>query len=218
MLTFGLQINEAEAAEQIVDFLVSKFSRIIRDMVGPVKEKVARQIDFLIRNSPEYESLLSDDTHSLHGQLGVVNPENFMNAMISTITDNVNVETIPFTRRGDSFDGGMLVQVLLADFSDVLSIAGASFPSKGGNVDWLRWLLLGGASELINTHFYLGGRNFTHWSRTGLGIMAKSYGKRSWGVPSEFAGDISDNWLTRALTPILDDIGIILKQELLSRS
>jgi hypothetical protein len=172
-----------------------------------IATELAEKIRELITSSPEYSSLL---TGSLWHQLGVRNPLAMTDAIISTIQESVVIQMIPPTVVGKRIRGGIVAKILKADFSDVLRIPGASFESEHGfEVDWLEWLLTSGDS-IVNTsyHFESG---FPDRSRTGDGIMLA---EGSWRVPPEFAGTISDNWLTRALSGLGDLISDIFMRNI----
>jgi hypothetical protein len=60
---------------------------------------------------------------------------------------------------------------------------------------WLQWLLLEGNATIVRNYTVSFGPN--RFSRTGFALMRPSL--QSWKVPSEFAGTINDNWITRAI-------------------
>jgi len=78
-------------------------------------------------------------------------------------------------------------------------------------LEWLRWLLLEGGKVIVSDYEYRQGSK-RGGSRTGLGIMIKRRG--GWKVPAAIAGIESDNFVTRALSEIQDNIDIIVRQEL----
>ena len=87
--------------------------------------------------------------------------------------------------------------MIRSDFSDVLS-SDSGFvidALRGYQLPWLEWLLLEGNKAIISKQEVIIGPN--KFSRTGLAIMRPS--NKSWRVPSEFAGTIKDNWITRAI-------------------
>jgi hypothetical protein len=101
--------------------------------------------------------------------------------------------------------GGFSIDMIRSDFSDILSLSAATITDdiSGSVVPWLQWLLLDGSKILIRDYAVQFGPNSR--SRTGNAIMISSE-KQNWRVPSEFAGTVNNNWITRAidrLDPIL---------------
>jgi len=67
----------------------------------------------------------------------------------------------------------------------------------------IRWY-----SKFSNNYEIVIGPN--KYSRTGYAIMKPASG--SWSVPSEFAGTITDNWITRAIQTSETDINNLLRK------
>jgi hypothetical protein len=86
--------------------------------------------------------------------------------------------------------------------------------SKGYSLPWLKWLLFEGSKPLIKNYSVKFGSNKR--SRTGQAIMISS--NKNWKVPSEFAGTVTNNWITRAIDrasdKILQDIQNIIESNL----
>ena len=59
---------------------------------------------------------------------------------------------------------------------------------------WLDWLITEGDKPIVKGYKYVN----DVIGRSGQGIMKQQNGE-SWRVPPEFAGDINDNFITRAL-------------------
>ena len=74
---------------------------------------------------------------------------------------------------------------------------------KNQKLDWLKWLLLYGDRTIIS------GYEFTikndNKSRTGRGIMQGSV-SGSWRVPSDYAGNVDNNWIIKGIESVADDI------------
>jgi hypothetical protein len=80
--------------------------------------------------------------------------------------------------------------------------------NSGKSLHWLEWLSLAGDKTIIKDYDIVYGPNKR--SRTGLAIMRSQSGAR-WKVPSEFAGNIGDNWITRSIDSISDSIDIAIQ-------
>lgn len=82
-------------------------------------------------------------------------------------------------------------------------IPGSSFRSRGGNVDWLQWLLTRG-SEVVVGDFWLfeNAKGKTRSGGTDIMLPVKKYTQADpFRVDPEHAGTLEDNFITRALSP-----------------
>jgi hypothetical protein len=108
--------------------------------------------------------------------------------------------------------GSFSASMIRVDFSDVLySDYAIVYDSlRGYSLPWLEWLLLEGNKTIIkNQNVVLGP---SRSSRTGFALMRES--PTSWKVPSEYAGTITDNWITRALDNGQDSINEAIEKAL----
>lgn len=71
---------------------------------------------------------------------------------------------------------------------------------RGYQLPWLKWLLVEGTKPIVKNYAVKFGPNKS--SRTGMAVMVNS--SSNWSVPSEFAGTISSNWISRAIDDISD--------------
>lgn len=102
--------------------------------------------------------------------------------------------------------------LIKSDFTDVLGADAALVQDniRGYSLPWLEWLLLEGNRTIIPTQSVVIGPNPR--SRTGMAIMRES--TQGWNVPSEFAGTINDNWITRAIDDAAQDVNNLLNRAL----
>lgn len=170
----------------------------IKQQIKPI---IFDLINSSVKNSKEY---LAMTTGRLFGEFGEPNIISAIEDVIKAINDNVEIKVQPFRLNGKSIQGSFEVGVLKLDYSDVLNLPSISFISEGGfNIEWLRWLLFEGDTKIISTHSFVMSSSVIRYSRTGTGIMKKGVG---WGVPSIYSGTSGDNWLTRALDKIDENI------------
>jgi len=196
-----------EMSATMLDAVANELGKAFRFAASGIRLRVGRVATEAIKSSPEYTSLL---TGQLRGELGVVNAEPILLTICRNIADGVVVTSLGARRTGMKIEGGIRIELLKGDYSEALSVAGASFVSEHGfSVDWLRWLTLEGDRIIIADFSYVSG--FPQRSRTGLGIMKRP---GTWSVPAEFSGTDSDNFLTRALESIGPEIEVILQQEI----
>lgn len=203
------EVDEDQIARAVLEGFIEILEAAVDGSLVPIASRAQQTIRTAVQLTPEYGSLLSGD---LWHELGVVNPAGAMNAILATMMDSVLVTKLPFAHNGrDLTAGGLRLQAVQVDFADLLGLKEATFQSVSRrgvfDIDWLQWLLTGTGSVSVpypNTNFHFVGE--TRGSRTGYGLMKRS---GTWAIPSEFAGTIADNWLTRALAtaePVIEDI------------
>lgn len=195
-----------QLADAVLGGLAEVLDAACRRAAGAIRARVGAVAAAAVRASPEYASLVAGD---LRHQLGVADAAPVLGAVAAKLAGSVAVTPLGVRRAGDGLAGGLRLELLRADYDEVLS-AGGSFRSEGGHqIDWLRWLTLEGDRLLVADHAYVAGPSRS--SRTGYGVMARP---GSWRVPPEYAGVAADNWLTRALLRTDDAVALAVAEEL----
>ncbi len=204
-----LNINQSDILNAILKEMAKELNKIIIQVVSDdsIKSKVGELVDTQIRNSPEFDSLISGDLAAI---FGLKDSANIVARIIDTIKNSIEVTYSPAIVVAGSLNASITVSVLKSDFSDVLSLPGVSYTTDGGDVPWLEWLLKAGDGIVIGD--YTAVLIETPLSRTGHAIMKKS--SRGFRVPPEYAGTINNNWLTRALEDLEHPVGNIIFLEL----
>ncbi|MFM7852641.1 MAG: hypothetical protein ACKO96_12190, partial [Flammeovirgaceae bacterium] len=104
--------------------------------------------------------------------------------------------------------GGFQLTVLPSDTLQAIAKSVGQTSEKGVLLPWLSWLLYEGVSPIVRGYDVKITGNI--YSRTGGALMIKS--NKNWRVPGEFAGTVTDNWVTRAIDSIEKDIIASIKQ------
>ena len=86
---------------------------------------------------------------------------------------------------------------------------------KGRVIPWLEWLLIAGDKTLLADYVFTEDVS-VGTSRTGLGLMRQQNTGR-WHVPREFAGTAKNNFVTRALSRLENEVITIMQQEVVRR-
>lgn len=187
-----LRLDTAEFSRGVLAELARQLDSSLRRAAILVKATLPAFVEQALTVSPEYQSLLGG---RLQAELGVPRPEVVVRSIVQAVASAAEVVAVPVAVRGDSLSGGLRVSLLRVGLSEVLGAADGSLVSAAGfTVPWLEWLLTGGDEVLVFDYQFVPG-DFVG-SRTGLGVMHRGGG---WRVPPEFAGVVTDNWLTRAL-------------------
>jgi hypothetical protein len=195
-LSFDLKIieNNNEISQKIIRALLPQINAYINKLYNNIKNIIPDIVINSIKNQPEYGALISG---KLKAEFGLPDAGSRIEQILSTIKSGGNFVKLPTSINNGKIKGGIRLQMIQSDFKDLLSIGGASFVTeKGSQLDWLRWLLIEGDSVIISNYQFVSGPS--QFSRTGLGIM-KEFGGAFWRVPPEFAGNIKNNWITRAI-------------------
>ena len=207
-LKFNIKLVDSDSAvnKAILNALIPELNKYLDKIYNRMSNEIP---DILINNiqaQPEYDSLLGGQ---LQGEFGIVDPQNRLNDILSTIKNGKVVTKTPVSITGQKIKGGIKLEMVRKDLQDLLSLGSASFSTeKGSNLEWLKWLLTEGDSIIITSHEFIFGSN--PFSRTGLGIMRQS--SSGWRVPPEFAGSINNNWITRAIDASSAQINDIMRK------
>lgn len=220
MSTINLSV---EIDEDVVEKeLLRVFRQEVRSLLANIAREVLPQIqdvvELAIKASPEYNSLLNGD---LQAEFGLANPAPVLQGIIDAVRQSVVVTA---TKPNSNTLGGLTVEILKIDFSEVLAVEGTTYVSEShtrgpSEIPWLKWLLFAG-DRVVLADFEISYTTRSAASRTGRAIMVSKRSPASrqpsrktgfvpWRVPPEFAGDPTDNWLTRSLEflePEMQDI------------
>lgn len=195
-LSFSIKLleNNSTISKNIAQALLSDVTAYFNNIANKIKQNIPDIVINNIINQPEYSALSSGN---LQYELGITNPAARLSEILDTIRSGTLVNIKPPKIISNKISAGIKLQMIQKDFSDLLNLGSSSFISeKGSQIDWLRWLLLEGDSVIISDYNFILGANDA--SRTGGGIMRQTSGG-SWRVPPEYAGNISNNWITRGL-------------------
>jgi len=195
--TFGSQVRRE---------IVSRIKKNLPKILGNIKIQTQEIFMNLVHSSEEYSSLLGGD---LRFQIGLEDVS-VVDGVLDVWKNNIEVRYTPSLGLGT-----ISIGIIEEDYSDVLTSSFASYiySSKSGpkTIEWLRWLLLEGSNTIVFDYNFT--PFLTAYSRTGGGIMIKS--RRGWKVPARAAGTATDNFITRALVPIYDELAGVAQNALL---
>jgi hypothetical protein len=193
-LTIKILESNSEISRRILKSLAKSLNDAAMSALPEIIQQIKKIVKAKIEGSREYGELKGG---RLQGELGVPNSP----SRLSTITE------IWIT-------GGFSIGMIKKDWSDVLSSPESSYiTDKGKNIPWLEWLLIAGDKTIIDDYVFSPNITEGARSRTGLGIMKQAV-KRRWRVPSEYAGTTQNNFVTRSLDGIADDVINIISKEI----
>jgi len=195
-MLFSLRLLESsnQISQNILRALLPDIVNYFKDVRDYLKTNIPPVITDAIINSPEYQSILSGQ---LQYEFGIPDPGTKLSGLLNTWSNNVEIIYNPPIISGNKIKASFSVNMIKIDFSDVLysDYAVVVDNLRGYSLPWLEWLLLEGNKTIIQNYNVVIGPN--RQSRTGMAIMKNA--SSSWRVPSQYAGTISDNWITRAI-------------------
>jgi len=201
-LQFKILEKNQEIEQRILKALLSEISDGMKKYVKNISINIKNIISQAIENSPEYQSLISG---SLKGEFGIPDPENRLTQLLQIWKNNASVTYSAPSIAGSSIKSSFKLEMIKADLSDVLGsdLATVIDSNSGKSINWLEWLSLAGDKTIIKDYTIVYGPNKR--SRTGLAVMRQQSGAK-WRVPSEFSGNITNNWIIRSIDAVSDQI------------
>lgn len=203
VLQYNLTISKSEFKNNVQDALKKKIS----SQAGAIQGSLNASIDTIVLNRliSAVPTIQGDDYY----ELGVPDINERIQSIIRTVAANSTV--VVTSGSGKSFFT-INIGVLDGDYSDLLSLPEAVFETQnkqgvGIQLQWLRWLLLEGTKPVVDKSFYDSKPQYARIPGGGFMINNGFF-----SVPPSIAGTSEDNFLTRALRGIEDDV-ILLTQK-----
>ncbi len=214
-LTARVTFDIADFQRGMLRALRTEIDTIFNRARRTIKIEISKVVRRAIEESPEYQEMLPGG--ELYGQVGVVDIQRILDRIVTIVTEDIRVDVIPSKTIGKVITTSIEVAILDTTYDRLLRIRGSSFISKNKKlVDWLSWLLLAGSRTLVVDFEYDESGKFESYSRTGTGIMRKSYGSE-FSFPEEYAGTRDNNWLTRAIREAETNIVGIIQNNIQGR-
>ncbi len=198
------KINRA-LKKQVDKVLIRSASRLIVPVRKLIKDALIQQ--------PEVSSLRGGQ---LTGEFGLPRGSDDIMEIIDDWANSVKIVVKKATLRGGVFRAGMTIAAIEKDYEDALANPAASVVTKKGVIlPWLEWLLRFGDRTIVRDFdvSFNAGRVNRSGSRSGLAVMVKREGTR-WKVPAQYVGTANNNFVTRALDSVNDEIIALLQKDL----
>tara|TARA_R110000737_G_C14589605_1_gene487264 strand:- start:382 stop:1014 length:633 start_codon:yes stop_codon:yes gene_type:complete len=206
MVNFSIELDagfESHFKKEIEKEVSLRLKSSINNITESIEIALQTLVKLRLYEAPEVDSLASGE---LRYQFGLVDGASRISNIIDMWAESVEVRYVS----GFGKLGGISISMGDNDYSKALSMSDAEFTTENGTpLEWLRWLLLEGDTRIVNNYQFRSGRR----GRAGGGIMA-SRQNSSWGVPSQFAGTDNNNFATRALESMQDEIDVIVRREI----
>jgi hypothetical protein len=193
--------SDQQIRSAILDSLSKKISVGLQKSVNPLTQSIKSIMIKALQSQPEYQSLISGQ---LRKEFGIANVNN-VNVVIDNLVNTLVVQVSPLKIINTGLSGGITIQMIPSDtFGGALSDPSANVTDddKGYSLPWLQWLLLRGTDIIVRNYEVKFGPNPN--SRSGDAIMISS--GKNWRVPPEFVGTQRNNWTTRAIESVEDEL------------
>jgi hypothetical protein len=210
--SISLLESDKDIRGAILNALASDLSKTISKSISSISTKIKLLVKNALQNEPEYQSLKNGQ---LRREFGIENTNN-VDVVIAKLIDTLVIDTKAITINSQGLSGGLRITMMPSDFSGVVGSEESVVVDniRGYSLPWLEWLLLKGSQIIVKDYEVKVGSN--PYSRSGDAIMVSS--SKNWRVPPEFAGTVTDNWTTRALSTIDDEISKIIQQTIESNT
>ena len=199
-VSLSVQGSVSNIANEMLKHIVPEIEKYFSRAFDTLKEDLSSLVVDAIRMSDEYNSLLGGQ---LKAEFGLPDSAARVENIIKYL-ENTNFQYSSILVSNGKLKGKFSLNLIQSDFSDILSLPDAVFTTeKGSQLEWLRWLLLEGDTTIIKEYEVVLGPAPN--SRTGMAIM-RGTTKGKWSVPPQFSGTINNNWLTRVIDSVNNDI------------
>jgi hypothetical protein len=206
-LNLKLIANNQSIGKDILIALLPDIIDYMNNVIKYIKINLPEVVRNAIVSTPEYQSLVGGQ---LQFELGIPDVNQKISGLLNIWMNNIVYEYQIPRIANNKIIGNFSVGMIRVDFDDVIYSEYATIRDvKGYSLPWLEWLLTEGTKVLVPSHEVIFGAS-SH-SRTGNAVMRKNK-NRSWKVPSQYAGTLNDNWITRALDSAEPDIQDILNK------
>jgi len=202
-----LTSKPSDISKAIVDEFLAQFNKKSNQINSNLSAQMAIIVGSTLNASPTVRSLLGgtlkDDFGLQAGEAGSA-----ITNIIAFLSKNVTAQALGIK------DGVQInLNFLPGGFDDILSVPGGSYKSRGGEVNWLEWLLTKGTQVVIADYALFDGAKGKTRSG-GSKVMIPQVNKPAFRVDPQHAGTIADNFISRALDPAKDEIGNLIINEM----
>ena len=199
-MKFEVTIQETtnQISKEILNAILKEMSKSWSKGTQTITKGLPRVVIEGIKSQPEYGALLSGQ---LKFEFGLTNSITKVEEIINIWANNIVLTDSPPKIRGSQITASYSISMIKSDYSDVLSAPAAKQLIDGGNLPWLNWLLTAGGSILVPSYDVEFGPSSR--SRTGGAIMVKG---GSYRVDPKYAGALGNNWITRAVGSVNNNI------------
>lgn len=194
-MSFRIVLNESdrEIEKKINAAIAQEMNIRVRKGRSRAVNKIKAVIPTWIRQQPEVNSLLQEGTPgSLNSQLGLLPNQGpvAVEDIVNSVVESLQVDIRQIDKK--TLRGGIEFSIQPSSFRNLLGLASGTVVDGDDVLPWLRWLLVEGSSTIVYGYNYTPDLS----GRSGGGTMSAG---GVWRIPPQYAGELRDNFITRAL-------------------
>lgn len=187
--------TNAQIEQSILKALLRDVGKTMAKSAKILESKLPPIIESAIISQPEYTSLVSG---RLREEFGIPDAASKVEKLLQ-VWKNVEVNYTKPTIKGGQIFSKITIYAIRSDYADVMGLPAAfQKTKKGQDLPWLDWLLNQGDKVIIKEYEIVDGKRN---GRAGNKVMKKNV-KGKWSVPSSFAGNPNNNWITRSIDSV----------------
>lgn len=203
--TLKLLETDSQFRQMVLEQMFEQLNKAIQTSIPKIKLSTQELLKTAILSEPEYGALTSS-RGPLRIEFGIEDPS-MVNLAIDNIVNTVNIKATKLKIGNLGISGGFVLTAIPKDELEMISKSFSQFTEKGVSLEWLRWLLYEGANPIVRGYSVRIAEN--RHSRTGGALMVQS--KKSWRVPATYIGTAKNNWITRSIDKIEDQITSLIQ-------
>lgn len=206
-LSLKLVSTNAQIGNDILLALKSDLNECLRLAAIDSRREMRKLFELAITQDETWVSLHSG---KLKGEFGLPSDgATRLREILNIWLDNIVVDYVPI--RGTSvLKGSFSLCMFAKDWIDVINSNSATIiTDKGQSLPWLEWLLKFGDKTIVKE--YTVKLTNSVRSRSGLALMKKDV-KGKWRVPLEFSGTNNNNFITKLIDSLDNQIINIIEQ------
>ena len=190
--------------EAVRSYVKQRATKTYRQVEASVLQKVREKIRSRLLSSNVTQSLLSGKLKSDFGLTNSV-AARAVSKIIDYVSDNVKV-SLKYSFKGANI-ATFSLDLLPMGTKELSMLPEGNYVSTGkfggGDVTWLTWLVTQGTTVVIGDYYVF--ENPEGNTRAGS-VMQKATKRDGFRVDPSFAGTVDDNFVIRALQPIIPEI------------
>lgn len=193
-----------EISQLINNAIYEQINKYIRKNLNKTKNNFKNSIRRWIESQPEIQSLQESGTQNTLAALFGLKQDEAQQAtrsIVDAVTNSIEIN-INFNNK---LSGDIRFNFQPLDFSNLLSLlSGHRTTDKNTDLHWLDWLLTKGNTVIVVGYYY----QPSNKGRSGGGTMIE---KGSFRIPPAYAGNLNNNFITRAFQGKESEITKILQ-------
>jgi hypothetical protein len=199
-LSLTLLETDSYIQNKILQILSKQANMVLQNTAKKILPKIRILLENALKQEPEYISLTNGQ---LRLEFGIPDASS-IDDIVKKLSDSANISIQNSIIKNNGVSGGITLTALeRTSMGGLINDRSAMVVDvKGYSLPWLQWLLYEGNKPIVKNYEVKIGPNPR--SRTGMAIMVDS--NKNWRVPAAFSGTVNNNWITRALDRISNDI------------